>query len=74
MLSGMLLIWRECWWPCRDHILQCVLHSQIWFGSVLTLAELPVFVLKSFVKFDKAPTIFNEVLTKPHHGLIEILL
>ena len=29
--------------------------------------------LCTFIKFDKAPTKFNEALTKPYHGLIEIL-
>ena len=38
----------------------------------LTLAKLHVFVLGSFTKFNKAPTKFNEALTKPCHSLIEI--
>ena len=38
----------------------------------LTLAELHVRVLTSFIKFDNALTNFNEALTKPYHGLIEI--
>ena len=40
----------------------------------LTLAELHVSVLTSFIKFDKALTKFNEALAKPYHSLIEILL
>ena len=40
----------------------------------LTLATLHVLTLRSFVKFNKAPIKFNEALTKPCHGLIEILL
>ena len=40
----------------------------------LTLAELHVSVLTSFIKFNKALTKFNEALTKPYHGLIEFLL
>ena len=39
-----------------------------------TLADLHVYALRSFVRFNKAPTKFNEDLTKPFHGLIEILL
>ena len=31
----------------------------------LTLAESHVFVLRSFIKFNKAPANFNEALTKP---------
>ena len=38
----------------------------------LTLTKLHVFVLRSF--FNKDPTRFNECLTKPYHGLIEILV
>ena len=40
----------------------------------LTLAELHVLVLTSFIEFNKALTKFNEALTKPYPGLIEILL
>ena len=41
--------------------------------KTLTLAELHVSVLTSFIEFNKALTKFNEALTKPYHGLIEIL-
>ena len=44
---------------------------------ILTLPELYVCVLRSFIKFNKAPTKNNEALTivtKPYHVLIEILL
>ena len=37
----------------------------------LTLAELHVCVLRSIIKFDKAPTKFNEALTEPYHDLKE---
>ena len=40
----------------------------------LTLAELHVFVLRSFINFYKAPTNFDDALTKPYNGLVEILL
>ena len=33
----------------------------------LTLAEMHVCVLTSFIKFNKALTKFNEALTKPYH-------
>ena len=44
--------------------------------SSLTLAELHVSALTSFIKFNnlKALTKGNEALSKPFHGLIEILL
>ena len=44
-------------------------------GLFLTLVELHVRVLTSFIKcnkFNKALTNFNEALTKPYHGLIEL--
>ena len=42
--------------------------------STLTLAKLDICVLRSFIKLNKAPTKFSEVLTKPTHCLAEILL
>ena len=43
---------------------------------LLTLAELHVFVLRSVIKYNnlKASTKFDEALTKPYNGLIEISL
>ena len=38
------------------------------------VAELHVCVLRSFIKFHKTPTKFNEALTKQYHGLLEILI
>ena len=43
-------------------------------SSNLTLAELHVFVLTSFIKFNKVPIKFNEVFAKPYHVLIEVVL
>ena len=40
----------------------------------LTLAELHVRVLTSFIKFNKALTKIIKALPKPYHGLVEILL
>ena len=40
----------------------------------LTLAELHISILTSFIRLNKALTKFNEASTKPCHGLVEILL
>ena len=40
----------------------------------LNLAELHVFVLRNFIQFNRAPTKFNEALTKPYHGLMQVSL
>ena len=49
---------------------------QPWLCGALAvmLAGLHVFVLRSFIKINKAHTNFNKALTKTCQGLIEILL
>ena len=56
---------------CQAQVTQQLSSSAFMSGS-LTLAKLHVFILGSFIKFNKAPTKFNEALTKPCLGLIEI--
>ena len=53
-----------------------LIHAEEGLDEVyaLTLAELHVFVLRSFINFNKAPTKFNEALAKPYHRLKEVLL
>ena len=43
---------------------------EIFLYFKLYRAKLHVFVPRSFIKFDKAPTKFYEARTKPYHGLI----
>ena len=54
-------------------------YNKYVIAQALTLAKLHVRVLTSLIKLiklliNKALTKFNEALTKPYHGLIEVLL
>ena len=56
----------------RRHLTLAELHVRV--RRHLTLAELHVRVLTCTYFVNKALTIFDEALTKPYNGLIEILL
>ena len=69
--------WDILYKHIRAHYGKTILFKGTQQGDLLwtlTLAELHVRVLTSFINFLKALTKFNEALTKPYHGLIEMLL